>query len=164
MILEAHDNIVYVPPENQDDTGEEGTPYEEDSSPPVFGHLFDNIFQENFETVHPYNTQSKEQNKPSLKISRNVVSKQPKKIETRKNFVALVLGYDLVEYLKKLRANISVFELLKFPLILQKMLQSIVENNKKNDSISNKSIESDPNKTKDVASKESSENQDKRDI
>jgi hypothetical protein len=32
--------------------------------------------------------------------------------------VALVLEYDLIEDLKKLRANIYVFELLKFPLIL----------------------------------------------
>jgi hypothetical protein len=69
----------------------------------------------------------------------------------------------LIEDLKKLRANILVFELLKFPLILQKMLQSIVENNKKNDLISKKSVESDPNKAKDVLGKKSSENQDKRD-
>jgi hypothetical protein len=44
------------------------------------------------------------------------------------------------------------------------MLQSIAENNKKNDSISKKSAEIDPNKTKDVPGKKSSENQDKRDI
>ena len=44
------------------------------------------------------------------------------------------------------------------------MLQSIVEKNKKNDSINKKSVESDPNKTKDVPGKKSSENQDKRDI
>jgi hypothetical protein len=58
-ILEAHDNIVSYPPKNHDDTGEEETSDEEDSSPPVFGHLSDNIFQANFETVHPYNTRSK---------------------------------------------------------------------------------------------------------
>ena len=93
-----------------------------------------------------------------------MVSKQPKQIETRQNPVAPVLEYDLVEDLKKLRENISFFELLKFPLILWKMLQSIAENNKKNDSISKKSTESDWNKTKDVPSKTSSKNQDKRDI
>jgi hypothetical protein len=162
-ILEAHDNSVSSPPKNHDDIGEEETPNEEDSSPPIFGHLLDNIFQANFETVHPYNTRSKTQNKPSPETSKNVVSKQPKKTETKQNSTAPVLEYDLVEDLKKLRANISVFELLKFPLILQKMLQSIAENNKKNDLISKKSAETDSNKAKDVPGKNSSENQDKRD-
>jgi hypothetical protein len=163
-ILEAHDNVVFVPPENQDDTGDEETPDEEDSSPPIFRHLSDNIFQANFETVHPYNTRSKVQNKLPPETSRNMVSKQPKQIETKQNPVAQDLEYDLVEDLKKLRENISVFELLKFPLILQKMLQSIAENNKKNDPMSKKSTENDPNKTKDVSGKKSSENQNKRDI
>jgi hypothetical protein len=86
-ILEAHDNSVSAPPENHDDAGEEETPDEEDSSPPIFGHLLDNIFQENFENVHPYNTQSKTQNKPSPETSRNVVSMKPKKTETRQNSV-----------------------------------------------------------------------------
>jgi hypothetical protein len=72
-IPEAHDNIVSAPPENQDITGEEETPDEEASSPPILGHLVNNIFQENFETVHPYNTQSKSQNKLSPETSRNVV-------------------------------------------------------------------------------------------
>jgi len=62
-----------------------------------------------------------------------VVSKQPKQTETRQTLAAPVLEYDLIEDLKKLRENIFVFELLKFPLILQKMLQSIAENSKKND-------------------------------
>ena len=44
------------------------------------------------------------------------------------------------------------------------MLQSIAENNKKNDLISKKSTESDPNKAKDIPSKKSSKNQVKRDI
>jgi hypothetical protein len=78
-ILEAHDNFVYGPPENHDDTTKEEKPEEEDSSPPIFGHLSNNIFQENFETVHRYNTRSKTQNKPSPETSKNVVSKQPKK-------------------------------------------------------------------------------------
>jgi hypothetical protein len=82
-ILEVHDNIVSAPLEHQDDTSEEETPDEEDSSPPIFRHLSDNIFQENFETVHPYNTRSKAQNKFSPETSRNVVSKHPKQIETR---------------------------------------------------------------------------------
>jgi hypothetical protein len=153
MILEAHDKFVSTPLENQDDMGEEGTPNEEDSSPPIFRHFSNNIFQANFETVHPYNTRSKAQNKLSPETSRNVISKQPKKIETRQNSVAPVLEYDLIEDLKKLRENISVFELLKFPPILQKMVQSIAKNNKKNNFINKKSTESDPNKTKDVPSK-----------
>jgi hypothetical protein len=163
-ILEAHDNFVSVPPENSDDTVEEEVPEEEDSSPPIFGHLSDNIFQANFETVHPYNTRSKTQNKSPPETSKNVFSKQPKQTETRQNLAAPVLEYDLIEDLKKLRENIYVFELLKFPLILQKMLQSIAENSKKNDVSSKKSAEIDLNTTKNVPSKKTSENQDKRDL
>jgi len=74
------------------------------------------------------------------------------------------IEYDLVEDLKKLRENISFFELLKFPLILQKMLQSIAHNNKKNDPMSKKSAENDANKTKYVTGKKSTEDQTKRDI
>jgi hypothetical protein len=128
-ILEAHDNCVSTPPENHDDTDEEETLDEEDSSPPIFGHLSDNIFQSNFENFHSYNTRSKTKKKPSPERSRNVVSKQPKQTETRQKSATPVLEYDLVEYLKKLRSNILVFELLKFPLILHKMIQNIVENN-----------------------------------
>jgi hypothetical protein len=86
-ILEAHDNFVSAPPENHDNTGEGETPDEEDSSPPIFGHLSDNIFQANFETVHPYNTRSKTQNKPSPKTSKNVVSKQPSKLKRDKTML-----------------------------------------------------------------------------
>jgi hypothetical protein len=74
-ILEAHENFVSTPPENHDDTSEEETPNEEDSSPLIFGHLSDNIFQANFETIHPYNTRSKTKNKTSPKTSKSVVSK-----------------------------------------------------------------------------------------
>jgi hypothetical protein len=45
----------------------------------------------------------------------------------------------LIEDLKKLRANIYVYELLKFPLLLQKMLQNITENSK-NNNLNNKKI------------------------
>jgi len=76
-----------------------------------------------------------------------MVSKQEKQNETKQNPFAPFFEYDLVEDLKKLRENISVFELLKFPLILQKMLQSIAKNNKKNDSVNKKSAKTDPNKT-----------------
>jgi hypothetical protein len=92
-----------------------------------------------------------------------VVSKQPKQTKIIQNFAAPVLEYDLVENIKKIRANISIFELLKFPLILQKMLQSIAENNKNNDLISKKSTNTDSNKDKYIPGKKSSENQDKRD-
>jgi hypothetical protein len=86
-ILEAHDNFVSSLPENHDDTGEGETPDEEDSSPPIFGHLSDNIFQANFETVHPYNTRSKTQNKPSPETSKNAVSKQPSKLKQDKTML-----------------------------------------------------------------------------
>ena len=54
--------------------------------------------------------------------------------------------------------------MLKCPLILQKMLQSIAENNKKNDVSSKKSAEIDLNTAKNVPSQKTSENQDKRDL
>jgi hypothetical protein len=44
------------------------------------------------------------------------------------------LDYDVVEDLKKLRANISIYELLKFPFLLQKMLQNISDNSKNGNS------------------------------
>jgi hypothetical protein len=74
-ILEAHDNSASVRPESSEDVVEEEIPEEEDSSPPIFGHLSDNIFQANFETVHPYNTRIKMQNKPPFEESKNVFPK-----------------------------------------------------------------------------------------
>jgi hypothetical protein len=53
-------------------------------------------------------------------MSNNVPPKQFKQDEIKQNLAALNLEYDLIEDLKKLRANIFVYELLKFPLILQK--------------------------------------------
>jgi hypothetical protein len=163
-ILEAHDNSSSIPPKNSDDAVVEEVPEEEDSSPPIFGHLSDSIFQENFETIHPYNTRIKMQNKPPSEVSKNVFPKQSKKIEIKQSLAAPVLEYDLIEDMKKLRANIYVFELLKFPLILQKMLQSIAENIKKNDSSNKKSAEIDSNVAKNVATKTTSEPLDKRDL
>jgi hypothetical protein len=61
-----------------------------------------------------------------------------KQAEIKQSLSALVLEYDLIEDLKKLRVNIYVFELLKFPLILQKMLQSIAKNSKNNNPSSKK--------------------------
>jgi hypothetical protein len=51
------------------------------------------------------------------------------------------LDYDVVEDLKKLRANISIYELLKFPFLLQKMLQNISENGKNGNSNGNKVVQ-----------------------
>jgi hypothetical protein len=51
------------------------------------------------------------------------------------------LDYDVVEYLKKLRDNISIYELLKFPFLLQKMLQNISENDKNGNSSINKVVQ-----------------------
>jgi hypothetical protein len=60
----------------------------------------------------------------------------------------------LIEDLKNLSANISIFELLKFPLILQKMIQNIAENsrnddlnNKKNTEVNSKIAQKIPTKT-----------------
>jgi hypothetical protein len=40
--------------------------------------------------------------------------------------------------------NISVYELLKFPFLLQKMLQNIVENNKNSNPNNNKGVQNSP--------------------
>jgi hypothetical protein len=72
-ILKAHDNLV--PLENFEDVVEEEVAEEEESSPNVFGHFSNSIFQANFETIHPYNTRSKAQSKPSSEISTNVPPK-----------------------------------------------------------------------------------------
>jgi hypothetical protein len=129
-ILEAHDNLI--PPEIPEEVVEQEIVEEDESSPNIFGHFSDSIFQANFETVHPYNTRSKTTNKSSSEIVTNAPPKQSKSIETKQNSAAPSLDYDLIEDLKKLRANIYVYELLKFPFLLQKMLQNIAENNKKN--------------------------------
>jgi hypothetical protein len=163
-ILEAHDNSASVPPESSEDIVEEEVPEEEESSPNIFGHFSDSIFQANFETVHPYNTRSKTQNKPSSEVSNNVFPKQSKQTEIKQSLAAPVLEYDLIEDLKKLRANIYVFELLKFPLILQKMLQSIAENSKNNDPSSKKTAEIGSKTTKKIPTKTTSELPDKRDL
>jgi hypothetical protein len=64
---------------------EKETVDEDESSPNIFGHFSDNIFQANFETVHPYNTRSKTQNKPSFEIGTNAPQKQFKQTETKQN-------------------------------------------------------------------------------
>jgi len=62
---------------------EEETTEEEESSPNIFGHFSNSIFQANFETVHPYNTISKTQNKPSSKTGTSAPQKQFKQTETK---------------------------------------------------------------------------------
>jgi hypothetical protein len=161
-ILEAHDNLV--PPENSEDVVEEETIEEEESSPNIFGHFSDSIFQANFETVHPYNTRSKTQNKPSSETGTNAPQKQFKQTETKQNSTTPSLEYDLIEDLKKLRANIYVYELLKFPFLLQKMLQNIAENNKNNNLNSKKIAEISPKTPQKVPTKTTLEPSDKRDL
>jgi hypothetical protein len=143
--------------------GEE-TVEEEESSPNTFGHFSDSIFQANFETIHPYNTRSKTQNKPSSETGTNAPQKQFKKTKTKKNSAAPCLEYDLIEDLKKLRANIFVYELLKFPFLLQKMLQNIVENNKNNNLNNKKIAKISPKTHQKVPTKKTLEPSDKRDL
>jgi hypothetical protein len=58
-----------MPPEIPEEVAEQETIEEDESSPNIFGHFLDSIFQANFETVHPYNTKSKTTNKPSSEIT-----------------------------------------------------------------------------------------------
>jgi hypothetical protein len=161
-ILEAHDNLI--PPEIPEEVVEQEIVEEDESSPNIFGHFSDSIFQANFETVHPYNAKSKTTNKSSSEIVTNAPPKQSKSIETKQNSTSPSLDYDLIEDLKKLRANISVYELLKFPFLLQKMLQNIAENNKNNNPNNNKVAENNPKTPQKVSSKTTSEPSDKRDL
>ena len=92
-----------------------------------------------------------------------MISRQPRQIEASRNIVSLDLEYDLVEDPKKLRSNISIFKLLKFPLILLKMLRSIADNSKKNDPLNKKSAENGIDKKKDVVNKRPPEDHNKKD-
>ena len=57
-----------IPPKIPEEVPEQETVEEDESSPNIFRHFLDSIFQANFETVHPYNTRSKTTNKPSSEI------------------------------------------------------------------------------------------------
>jgi hypothetical protein len=138
-ILEAQDNLV--PPEIPEEVVEQEIFQEEESSPNIFGHFSDSIFQANFVTIHPYNTRSKTTNKTSSENTMNLPPKQSKLAETKQSDVNPNLDYDLFEYLKKFRANISVYELLKFPFLLQNILHNIAENGKNSNSSGNKVVQ-----------------------
>jgi hypothetical protein len=131
-ILGAQDDLI--PPDFPQEEVEQETTQEEESSPNIFGHLSDSIFQANFETVHPYNTRSKAANKPPADNTTTLPSIPSKPVETKQSNASPKLDYDVVEDLKKLRANISIYELLKFPFLLQKMLQNISDNGKNGNS------------------------------
>jgi len=131
-ILGAQDDLI--PPDFPQEEVEQETNQEEESSPNIFGHLSDSIFQANFETVHPYNTRSKTANKPPTKNTTTSPPNPSKSVETKQNDASPKLDYDVVEDLKKLRSNISIYELLKFPFLLQKMLQNILDNGKNGNS------------------------------
>jgi hypothetical protein len=139
-ILGAQDDLI--PPEIPQEEAEQETTQEEESSPNIFGHLSDSIFQANFETVHPYNTRSKIANKPPADNTTTLLPKTSKSVEAKQSNTGPKLDYDVVEDLKKLRANTSIYELLKFPFLLQKMLQNILDNGKNGNSNGNKVVQS----------------------
>jgi hypothetical protein len=139
-ILGAQDDLI--PPDFPQEEVEQETTQEEESSPNIFGHLSDSIFQANFETVHPYNTRSKTANKPPADNTTTLPSKPSKSVEIKQSNASPKLDYDVVEDLKKLRANISIYELLKFPFLLQKMLQNILDNGKNGNSNGSKVVQS----------------------
>jgi hypothetical protein len=131
-ILGAQDDLI--PPDFPQEEVEQETTQEEEPSSNIFGHLSDSIFQANFETVHPYNTRSKATNKPPADNITTLSSIPSKSVETKQTDASPKLDYDVVEDLKKLRANISIYEFLKFPFLLQKMLQNISDNSKNGNS------------------------------
>jgi hypothetical protein len=131
-ILGAQDDLI--PPDFPQEEVEQETTQEEEPSSNIFGHLSDSIFQDNFETVHPYNTRSKAVNKPPADNITTLPSIPSKSVVTKQTDAGPKLDIDVVEDLKKLRANISIYELLKFPFLLQKMLQNISDNSKNGNS------------------------------
>jgi hypothetical protein len=139
-ILGAQDDLI--PPKIPQEEDEQETTQEEESSPNIFGHFSDSIFQANFETVHLYNTRSKTTSKSPAENTTNSPLNPSKSVETKQIYASPKLDYDIVEDLKKLRANISIFELLKFPFLLQKMLQNILDNGKNGNSNGNKVVQS----------------------
>jgi hypothetical protein len=138
-ILGSQDDLI--PPKSPQEEVEQETTQEEESSPNIFGHLSDSIFQANFETAHPYNTRSKTANKPPADNTATLPPKPSKSLETKQSNTSPKIDYDVVEDLKKLRANISIYELLKFPFLLQKMLQNILDNGKNGNSNGNKAVQ-----------------------
>ena len=87
MILESQDNLI--PPDIPQEEVEQETVQEEESSPNIFGHLSNSIFQDNFETVHPYNTRSKTASKPSTE---NTLEPNTLYLNTRrKGFLSSIL-------------------------------------------------------------------------
>jgi hypothetical protein len=137
-----------MPPEIPEEVVEQEIVQEEESSLNIFGHFLDSIFQAKFKTVHPYNTKSKTTNKTSSENNTTSPPKQSKSAEIKQSNVNCNLDYDVVEDLKKLRANISIYELLKFPFLLQKMLQNISYNGKNGNSNGNKVVQNKvPHKT-----------------
>jgi ribonuclease HI len=97
-------------------------------------------------------------------MSNNVPPKQLKQDELKQSLATPVLQYDLIEDLKNLRANIYVYKTLKFPLILQKMLQNIAENSKKGDPSSKKNVEISSKIAQKIPTKTISELPNKRDL
>jgi hypothetical protein len=87
-ILQAHDNYTSSPLEISKDVAKEEVPEEEESSPNIFGHFFDSIFQANFETVHPYNTKSKTQ--------KNIESNEIPIAFLRSDFKGVEINYPIV--------------------------------------------------------------------
>ena len=110
--------------------------------------------------MHPYNTRSKTTNKPSFEITTTLPPKQSKSTETKQNSVNPSLDYDLIEDLKNLRANISVYKLLKFPFLLQ----DIAKNSKNSNPNSNKGVQNSPKIPQKASAKTTSEPHDKRDL
>jgi hypothetical protein len=72
-----------MPPETPQEEVEQEIVQEDESSPNIFGHFSDNIFQANFETVHPCNTRSKATNKPSTENTTTSPPKPSKSVETK---------------------------------------------------------------------------------
>jgi hypothetical protein len=93
-ILGTQDDLI--PPDFPQEEVEQETTQEEESSPNIFGHLSDSIFQAKFETVHPYNTRSKTTNKPPADNTTTLPLKPSKSVEIKQSNASPKLDYDVV--------------------------------------------------------------------
>ena len=108
----------------------------DDKPPQVISHFWDTTELTDDEDVGvvnvnqlQYNTRSKKDQPPgepsTTATDNSSTVKTKNQPANTKSAPSLELEYDLVEYLKKIRANISIYELLKLPVIRDKMMQGV---------------------------------------
>jgi hypothetical protein len=139
-ILGAQDDLI--PPDIRQEEVKKETIQEEESSPNIFGHLSIASSKPTSRLFTLTTLGVRWQTNLLLKTLQLYLQSHLNQLKLEQSNAGPKLDYDVVEDLKKLRANISIYELLKFPFLLQKMLQNISENGKNGNSNNNKVVQS----------------------